>query len=123
MEESSPPPERRANGRRIACFPAEVERADGAHRPAVIHDLSESGASLLVQTRKIATDDEVTLQLYIFEDADRFHSISGRVVRVEPLAGEGGPWRQRVGVRFSDPLTGFSDEIRRFEELARRLGI
>jgi hypothetical protein len=124
MSDSAPPPDRRIGERHLACFPAAVERADGVHRPSVIHDLSETGALLLVRTAKIAVGDEVRLELYISEDPNTSHPAEGKVVRVEQIElGDAGPWRQRVAVQFREPLTMYADQIRRFQELARRLGI
>jgi hypothetical protein len=122
MDEPVPPSDRRADERHLACFPAALERPDGEHRPSIIRDLSESGALLLVRTAKIAVGDEVKLQLYITDDPTAFRPASGRVVRIEQLtSGEAGPWRQRVAVQFSEPLTVYAEEIRRFREVAERL--
>ena len=122
MDDSVPPSDRRAGERHLSCFPAALERPDGEQRPSIIRDLSESGALLLVRTAKIAVGDEVKLQLYIADDPNVFRAAAGRVVRIEQVtAGEAGPWRQRVAVHFSEPLTMYADEIRRFRELAERL--
>jgi hypothetical protein len=124
MGDSAPPNDRRSGERLLACFAAEVERPDGAHRASVIRDLSETGALLLVQTSKVAVGDEVKLQLYITDDPSVFHATTARIVRIEPIApGEAGPWRQRVAVQFSEPLTAYGEQIRRFHEQARRFGV
>ena len=125
MAESSPPPsDRRADERHLACFPAEIERPDGEHRPSIIRDLSESGALLLVRTTKIAVGDEVRLQLFIADDASTFREAKGKVVRVESLApGDAGPWLRRVAVHFDQPLTMYAEEIKSFRERVERLGI
>jgi hypothetical protein len=122
MGESGPPAERRTGERYLACFPAAVERPDGAMRPSVIRDLSETGALLLIRTR-IAVGDEVKLQLYIQADPNAFTAATGRVVRVEEVLGEAGPWSQRVAVQFTDPLAVHADQVRRFREVAQRLGM
>ena len=122
MDESDPPSDRRAGERHIACFPAAFVRPDGAQRLSIIHDLSESGALLLVRTSKIAVGDEVKLQLHISPDPDAFRPASGRVVRIEDIApSDVGLWRQRVAVQFSEPLTMYAEEIRRFRETAEAL--
>lgn len=124
MADSTPPSERRVGERHLACFPAELERPDGEHRPSIIRDLSESGALLLVRTTKISVGDEVRLQLYIAEDASTFREARARVVRVESLApGDAGPWLRRVAVHFDSPLTMYADEIKSFQERVERLGI
>jgi hypothetical protein len=71
MSDSIPiPSNRRTGNRHLACFPASLERPDGAQRPSLIRDLSESGVLLLVRTTKIAVGDQVKLQLFIAEDAE-----------------------------------------------------
>ena len=122
MVDSPPPSDRRVGERHLACFPAALERPDGAHRPSIIHDLSESGALLLVRTSKIAVGDEVKLQLYISNDPKTFRPAAGRVVRIEDIPlGDGGLWRSRVAVQFSELLTMYADEIKSFRERAERL--
>jgi hypothetical protein len=124
MADSTPPSDRRVGERHLACFPAELERPDGEHRPSIIRDLSQSGALLLVRTTKVAVGDEVRLQLYIAEDATTFRETKARVVRVEQLApGDAGPWLRRVAVQFDEPLTMYADEIKSFQERVERLGI
>jgi hypothetical protein len=124
MSDSAPPSDRRSGERHLACFPAALERPDGAQRPSIIHDLSESGALLLVRTSKIAVGDDVKLQLFISDSPDTFRPAEGRVVRVEQVpAGDAGPWRQRVAVQFSEPLTMYAEEIQRFHEAAERFRI
>lgn len=104
---------------------AAVERTDGQHRPALIHDLSESGALLLVRTTKIAHGDEITLHLFIGGDASPGERVArGRVVRVEDVApADSGPWLRRVGVQFIEPLMMLADEIEGFRRRAQRLGM
>ena len=124
MADSVPPSDRRAGERYLACFPAELERPDGEHRPSIIRDLSESGALLLVRTTKVAVGDEVRLQLYIAEDASTFREARARVVRVENLSpGDAGPLLRRVAVHFDAPLTMYADEVKSFQERVERLGI
>ncbi len=125
MSDSAPPPSNRRVGERyLACFPAALTRPDGEQRPSIIRDLSESGALLLVRTTKIAVGDEVTLQLYITEDATTFRPAKGKVVRVEDLSpGDAGPWLRRVAVHFDEALTMYAQEIASFRERAERLGL
>jgi hypothetical protein len=103
---------------------AAVERPDGTQRPALVHDLSESGALLLMRTTKVAVDDEVTLHLYAADDSKRPRIARGHVVRVEEVGpGESGPWLRRVGVRFVQPLRMYAAEIEGFRRRAQRLGM
>jgi hypothetical protein len=121
MDEPTPPSDRRAGERHLACFPAAFARTDDEPRPSIIRDLSESGALLLVLSAKLAVGDEIHMRLFIAEDPTTFRPASGRVVRIERLApGEAGPWEQRVAVQFTEPLTMYAEEIVRFSELAER---
>ena len=101
-----------------------IDRPDGQQRPALVHDLSESGALLLVRTTKISVDDQITLHLHISDDAKRSRIAQGRVVRVEEVGpGDSGPWLRRVGVRFDRPLEMHETEIEAFRKRAERLGL
>jgi hypothetical protein len=103
---------------------ASLERPDGEQRPALVHDLSESGALLLVRTTKIAIEDEVALHLHALQAGDTSRITQGIVVRVEELSpGDAGPWMRRVAVRFIEPLQMVPSEIEGFRRRAQRLGI
>jgi PilZ domain len=125
MSDSAPPPSNRRTGERyLACFPASVERPDGEQRPAIIRDLSESGALLLVRTTKINVTDSIKLQLYITDDAETFRLATAKVVRVEELApGDAGPWLRRVGVQFDEPISMYASDIEAFHRRVQRLGL
>src|SRR3984957_19256604 len=100
-----PSSNRRSGDRYIACAMATLERPDGEQRPALVHDLSESGALLLARTTKISVDDEVTVSLHATEGDDRPRTAHGVVVRVEALSPDDtGPWMRRVAVRFHEPI-------------------
>jgi len=121
---SPPSSNRRAGDRYLACTMAAVERPDGQQRPALVHDLSESGALLLMRTTKISVHDEVIVHLYVNDDSKESRTARGQVVRVEEVApGDSGPWLRRVGVRFSEPLTMYAAEIEGFRRRAQRLGM
>jgi hypothetical protein len=123
-DSSIPSPERRSGDRYLACFPAALERPDGAQRASLIRDLSETGVLLLVRTTKVEVGDRVKLQLYIAEDTETHRVANGRVVRVEDVEVEdAGPWLRRVAVQFDTPLTVYADDIKAFHERAVRLGI
>jgi hypothetical protein len=124
MSDSSPPSDRRSGARHLACFPASVERSDGAQRPSLIHDLSETGVLLLVRTTKIVVGDKVKLQLFITEESDTHRAAEGQVVRVEDISADNAsPWLCRVAIQFDAPLTVYAADIKAFKERAARLGI
>jgi hypothetical protein len=125
MSESAPPSSDRRNvARFLACYPASLERPDGAERAALIHDLSESGILLYVRTSKLDIDDKVKLSLFLSDDSDRVRAATGRVVRVEPMEpGNEGPWLLRVAVHFDEPVPVAADEVVAFRKRAQRLGI
>jgi hypothetical protein len=123
MSDSSPPSDRRSGERHLACFPAALERADGAQRASIIRDLSEGGVLLLVRTTRIEVGEHVRLQLHIAEDADVYRTAAGRVVRIEEPSGETGPWLRRVAVQFDEPLTMYAADVAAFRERAERLGL
>ena len=103
---------------------ATLERPDGEQRPALIHDLSESGALLLARTTKVAVDDEVTVHLHAAEGDETPRTANGIIVRVESLSvGDSGPWMRRVAVRFHEPIAMYPAEIAGFRRRAQRLGI
>jgi hypothetical protein len=124
MQDIVTPSNRRAGERHLACFPASLQRPDGEQRSSIIRDLSESGALLLVRTTKIAVGDLIKLELYITADPATFRLATAHVVRVEELIpGDAGPWLRRVGVRFEEPLSMYTEDIEAFHERARRLGL
>jgi hypothetical protein len=103
---------------------ATLERPDGEQRPALVHDLSESGALLLARTTKIAVDDEVTVFLHGTDGDKTPRTAMGVIVRVEALSpDDSGPWLRRVAVRFHEPIHMYPSEIEGFRLRAQRLGI
>jgi hypothetical protein len=109
--DSLTPSERRLGFRYLSCFPAYLEHDGGGTRAAMIHDLSVSGAMLLVRT-KLAVGDMIRLNLFITGDMGESRDIVARVVRIEPLSDPfAGPWSSRVAVHFDDELTGVDKEI------------
>ncbi len=120
----SPSSNRRSGDRYLACAMATLERPDGEQRPALVHDLSESGALLLARTTKIGVDDEVALHLQVIQGDDEPRVVRGVVVRVEELTpGDTGPWLRRVAVRFHESMPMYKEEIEGFRRRAQRLGI
>lgn len=125
-ESDTPPPpsNRRSSDRYLACALASLERPDGEQRSALIHDLSESGALLLVRSTHVFVDDKVIVHLPVNEAGQIPRVLHGLVVRVEELkAAEAGPWLRRVGVRFQEPLHMYANEIEGFRRRVERLGI
>jgi hypothetical protein len=122
--EPDTPSDRRIGVRHFACFPAHVQRPDGATRTAMIHDLSVSGGRLVVGTL-LHVDDRISLQLYVNGDPESpTRATPARVVRVEPLEPSAvGPWTHRVAVQFDEPLTDFQDEIRALADHQRKIGL
>lgn len=119
-----PPSDRRSGNRYLACTMASLERTDGEQRAALVHDMSESGALILVRTTKVAVHDEVALLLHATQSDDPTRIAHGVIVRVEELpADDSGPWMRRVAIRFHEPLHMIDAEIAGFRERARRLGI
>jgi len=123
-DERMTPSERRIGVRHFACFPAHIERSGDVKRTAMIHDLSITGALLVVNAR-LAVGDVVSLQLHVSGDADaRSRSTHARVVRVEPLEPAArGIWSHRVAVQFGEPLDDFEPEIKALGERQRQLGL
>jgi hypothetical protein len=123
VEEELSPSERRAGYRHLACFPAYVERPDGAKRTSMITDLSVTGALLLVRTR-LEVGDQVGLQLFVTGDLEKCRLAVARVVRVEPVAPKAaGIWSHRIAVQFEDPLHDFEPEIKALAEKQKELGL
>jgi hypothetical protein len=109
--DSLTPSERRLGFRYLSCFPAHLEREGDGARAAMIHDLSVSGAMLLVRTM-LAVGDTVRLRLFITGDMNESHDVVGRVVRIEKLGDPfAGPWSTRVAVQFDEELRGVDAEI------------
>ncbi|HEX3345294.1 MAG TPA: PilZ domain-containing protein [Polyangiaceae bacterium] len=116
-DDETPPPdsltpsERRLGLRHLSCFPAHLERDGDGARAAMIHDLSVSGALLLVRT-VLAVGDTVRLRLFITGDTGESRDVVGRIVRIEKLGDPfAGPWSSRVAVQFDEELRGVDGEI------------
>jgi hypothetical protein len=116
--DSLTPSERRLGYRYLACFPAYLQRDDGSMRASMIHDLSVTGALLLVRAT-MNVGDTVRLSLFIDGDITRSRDVTARVVRVEqledPLAG---PWSRKIAVQFDDEDLG--DIEPQLQDLAKK---
>jgi hypothetical protein len=109
--DSMTPSERRIGIRYLSCFPAHLQNEDGGTRAAMIHDLSASGALLLVRA-SLAIGDMIRLNLFITGDMNDSRAVVARVVRIEKLSDPyAGPWSSRVAVQFDDELTGLDKEL------------
>jgi PilZ domain-containing protein len=100
-DQSVTPVERRTGERRPLQFVAVLHRADGGATPSFVRNVSESGALLLVRTRRVAVGDEICVDVQLGTSSER--SLKGRVVRVEPVE-DSLYWAKRVAVRFDERL-------------------
>jgi hypothetical protein len=84
---------------------ATLQRPDGVERLSLIRDISETGARMLVASRKVSVGDVVHLSLW-FQDGGKTH-VAARLLRVG-AAECGGPWASEVAVQFDAnvPLSG-----------------
>lgn len=89
--------ERRSAARREAAVAATLERADGERRLSLVCDISETGARLLVASRKVAVGEKVYLSILFADGAST--AVDARLLRVRPADG-GGPWKSEIAVRF-----------------------
>lgn len=123
-DDRTPPSERRSGARHFACFPAHIARTGDVQHTAMMHDLSVSGAMLVVNVR-LSVGDVVSLQLHVSGNADaRTRSTHARVVRVERLEPAArGLWSHRVAVQFDEALLDFEPEIKALGERQRQLGL
>ena len=125
IRSSMTPSERRIGVRHFACFPAHVAKPQGQRGLAMIHDLSVSGAQLVVRAQ-LEVGDALSLQLYVTGDPEdsRTRSTRARVVRIEPLeASARGAWTHRVSVQFDEPLRDFEAEIKALEARQLQIGL
>lgn len=92
-------------------------RPDGVQRPALIRNLSLSGALILVNTSRVAVGDRMELHLFIHDDLTRYLPAPGTVVRVEPIPqDQSGPWLMRVAVQFDEALNKHEAQIDAFRK-------
>ena len=89
--------ERRSAARREAAVAATLERADGEQRLSLVCDISETGARLLVASRRVAEGDKVHLSLLLADGAST--EVVARLLRVRAAEGAG-PWKTEIAVRF-----------------------
>lgn len=125
IRSSMTPSERRIGVRHFACFPAHVAKPQGQRGLAMIHDLSVSGAQLVVRAQ-LEVGDALSLQLYVTGDPEdsRTRSTRARVVRIEPLEPSArGAWTHRVSVQFDEPLRDFEAEIKALEARQLQIGL
>ena len=89
---------------------------------AMISDLSESGVLLLVRGAA-ARVDEIRIELHILFDSDEARTVSGRVVRIEPLPdSRTGLWTHQLAVQFHDPIAFTPLEIEAIDRRKALLG-
>ena len=118
-DDAPPSSDRRRAVRRVACFPGLVERGgDDTQTTAMIADLAESGALLLLRKPDWQVDDTLRLELFIALDDDKEPRIAmGQVVRIQPLPDERvSLWTHQVGVEFHTPIELSDEEIEALEK-------
>lgn len=105
--------DRRAAPRHAAYIGAEIDTGEGAAKAAITHDGSATG--LLLLTRADLEPGQ-TVKLAVFFDEGEARSMTGRVVRRDPLdLDENTLWRCKVAVELDQPEP---DLDRAFTELA-----
>jgi hypothetical protein len=94
--------ERREKERYRVWFPMTVVTDDGEEGTAITYDVSASGL-LMACPGRLAVGAHVTLRFKVSEDEPQEREVAAEIVRVEENAGEEGPWRYRMAVRFDAP--------------------
>jgi hypothetical protein len=100
-DQSLTPVERRTGTRRPMQIVAMLHRPDGRATPSFLRNVSESGALLLVRTRKVAVGDAIRVEVQLGSEVE--HTVKGRIVRVEAVE-DSLLWANRVAVRFDEQL-------------------
>ena len=93
--------DRRISPRHFAYVGAEIDIGDGPARAAITHDGSATGLLLLTRS-----DLEIgqTIKLNVFFVEGESRSVTGKVVRQEPLnPDENTLWRTKVAVDLDEP--------------------
>jgi len=113
--------ERRASGRHLACFAANIEGEDSAPRMALIRDLSATGALLFTQSL-LKTGEALILTLYVTGELEKPHATTARVVRSgRRRLDRANVWPYDAAVRFDEPLKGLDAEIEKLAALQASL--
>ncbi len=117
VDEAPPSSDRRRAPRRVACFPSYVDRGADARVTALIADLSEGGALLLLRKPDWAVGDELRLELYVTIDAQTPRVATGKTLRIEPLPDERiSLWTHQVAVEFHDAIVLTPEELEALEK-------
>jgi hypothetical protein len=96
-----PEDERRVSPRHSAYLGAEIDVGEGPARAAITHDGSATGLLLLTRS-DLEIGQTVKLSVFLVEGDSR--TVTGRVVRQEPLnPDENTLWRTKVAVDLSEP--------------------
>jgi hypothetical protein len=108
--------DRRRALRRVACFPGLIKHGE-QQVTAMIADLAEGGALLLLRNPDWSAGDEVRLELHVALDDGPPRIATGHVVRVEPLPDQRASlWTHQCGVEFTEPITLSTAEIDSLEK-------
>ena len=125
MTDDAPESDRRRGLRHLACFPAFIERGgDESKTIAMIGDLAEGGARLLLRKPDLKVTDAVRLELHVALDDTAPPRIAvGQVLRVEPLPDDRASlWTHEVGVEFHEPIELSADEVEALEKRQEPFG-
>jgi hypothetical protein len=117
--EAPPSSDRRRGFRHIACFPGIVEHPnmESEKDTAMISDLSETGALLLLHGPDTKVGEELRLELHVIIDSDATRIVTGRVIRLEPLPdARASFWTYQAAVEFHETLTFDAAEIASLEK-------
>ncbi len=111
--------ERRKEKRFLTCFAASVDHTGERTRSALIQNISVSGASLLTRAH-VQLGESVRLDV-VFAQDEHARTITGRVVRMEPVKSP--LWSRSVSVEFDTPATEYEPEIRSLAALQASKGL
>jgi hypothetical protein len=121
-----PPPssDRRRGFRFLACFPGLVESqaAQTEKTTAMISDLSETGALVLLHGPDVTIGENLRLELHILIGSDEARYTTGRVVRVEPLPQTRATfWTHQAAIEFHEVLAFTTTELDSLEKRKAQL--
>lgn len=122
--EGPPSSNRRRGFRYLACFPGLVEtaQAETEKATAMISDLSDTGALLLLHGPDVTVGENLRLELHIVIGSDEARHTTGRVVRVEPLPLTRATfWTHQAAIEFHETLAFSQVELDSLEKRKAQL--
>jgi hypothetical protein len=117
--EAPPSSDRRRGFRHLACFPGLLDRPEQEpdKNTAMISDLSEGGALLLLHGPDVKLGEELRLELHVVLDSDEARWVTGRVIRIEPLPdARASFWTYQAGIEFHETITWSAIEVESLEK-------